>query len=45
MKKLEREGGLTGLLDFTVIRGCIMKIDVSVDPFSYIMDLILDSKG
>ena len=42
-KKIEREGGITGLSEVTVILGYLIEIDVSVDPFFLTMDLLLST--
>ena len=44
-KKLEREGGITGLSEVTVMRGYQMEIDVLVDTFASTMALLLGSTG
>ena len=40
-KELGREGGITGLLEVTVIGGCLMERDASRKPFGFAMDVLL----
>ena len=37
---LEREGYITGLLDVTIIGGCLMERDYSREPFGFSMSVL-----
>ena len=39
-KELEREGDITGLLEVTVMGGCLMERDASREPFGFEMDVL-----